>query len=62
MNDVLARLRELRSGDLPTHGGRTLAYVYDSGLSEVDEIAAAAHALEGAFAFDPRPPALMGAA
>ncbi|MER6871603.1 aminotransferase class V-fold PLP-dependent enzyme, partial [Amycolatopsis sp. NPDC000673] len=45
MNDVLARLRELRSGDLPTHGGRTLAYVYDSGLSEVDEIAAAAHAL-----------------
>ncbi|GAA3562199.1 aminotransferase class V-fold PLP-dependent enzyme [Amycolatopsis ultiminotia] len=45
MNDVLARLRELRSGDLPTHGGRTLAYVYDSGVSEVDEIAAAAHAL-----------------
>ncbi|GAB3383353.1 pyridoxal phosphate-dependent decarboxylase family protein [Amycolatopsis echigonensis] len=45
MTDVLARLRELRSGDLPTHGGRTLAYVYDSGLSEVDEIAAAAHAL-----------------
>nr|WP_202505760.1 aminotransferase class V-fold PLP-dependent enzyme [Amycolatopsis rubida] len=41
----MARLRELRSGDLPTHGGRTLAYVYDSGLSEVDEIAAAAHAL-----------------
>ncbi|MDT8912605.1 aminotransferase class V-fold PLP-dependent enzyme [Amycolatopsis sp. PS_44_ISF1] len=45
MTDVLARLRELRAGDLPTHGGRTLAYVYDSGLSEVDEIAAAAHAL-----------------
>ncbi|WP_033287840.1 pyridoxal phosphate-dependent decarboxylase family protein [Amycolatopsis jejuensis] len=45
MTDVLARLRELRTGDLPTHGGRTLAYVYDSGLSEVDEIAAAAHAL-----------------
>ena len=45
MTDVLAQLRELRAGDLPTHGGRTLAYVYDSGLSEVDEIAAAAHAL-----------------
>jgi glutamate/tyrosine decarboxylase-like PLP-dependent enzyme len=45
VTDVLAQLRELRAGDLPTHGGRTLAYVYDSGLSEVDEIAAAAHAL-----------------
>ena len=43
--DVLARLRELRAGDLPTHGGRTLAYVYDSGLSEVDSLGAAAHAL-----------------
>ncbi|WP_410657895.1 pyridoxal phosphate-dependent decarboxylase family protein [Amycolatopsis sp. lyj-112] len=43
--DVLEELRELRAGDLPTHGGRTLAYVYDSGLSEVDELGAAAHAL-----------------
>ncbi|MFJ7214051.1 pyridoxal phosphate-dependent decarboxylase family protein [Amycolatopsis sp. NPDC098790] len=43
--DVLAELRELRAGDLPTHGGRTLAYVYDSGLSEVDSLGAAAHAL-----------------
>src|SRR3954451_1994401 len=43
--DVLAQLRELRAGDLPTHGGRTLAYVYDSGLSEVDSLGAAAHAL-----------------
>jgi sphinganine-1-phosphate aldolase len=43
--DVLAALRELRAGDLPTHGGRTLAYVYDSGLSEVDSLGAAAHAL-----------------
>ncbi|EMD29902.1 pyridoxal phosphate-dependent decarboxylase family protein [Amycolatopsis azurea] len=43
--DVLAELRELRAGDLPTHGGRTLAYVYDSGLSEVDELGAVAHAL-----------------
>ncbi|MEU0535940.1 pyridoxal phosphate-dependent decarboxylase family protein [Amycolatopsis tolypomycina] len=43
--DVLTALRELRAGDLPTHGGRTLAYVYDSGLSEVDSLGAAAHAL-----------------
>ncbi|MEU0509024.1 MULTISPECIES: pyridoxal phosphate-dependent decarboxylase family protein [Amycolatopsis] len=43
--EVLAELRELRAGDLPTHGGRTLAYVYDSGLSGVDELAAQAHAL-----------------
>ena len=42
---VLDELREMRAGDLPTHGGRTLAYVYDSGLSGVDELAAAAHAL-----------------
>ncbi len=30
----------MRAGDLPTHGGRTLAYVYDSGLAEVDALAA----------------------
>lgn len=52
--DVLASLRELRAGDLPTHGGRTLAYVYDSGLSEVDALGAAAHALaSSANALDP---------
>ncbi len=38
MSDVLARLEEMRAHDLPTHGGRTLAYVYDSGLEEADEI------------------------
>ncbi len=37
-DQVLAHLEELRSGDLPTHGGRTLAYVYDSGLAEADEV------------------------
>ncbi len=36
--DVLARLRELQSGDLPVHGGRTLAYVYDSGRPDVDRV------------------------
>ena len=31
-DDVLARLRAMQAGDVPVHGGRTLAYVYDSGL------------------------------
>lgn len=44
-DQVLDELRALRAGDLPTHGGRTLAYVYDSGLSGLDELAAGAHAL-----------------
>ena len=38
MTDVLARLREMQAADLPVHGGRTLAYVYDSGLPDVDQI------------------------
>lgn len=44
-DQVLEELRVLRAGDLPTHGGRTLAYVYDSGLFGLDELAATAHAL-----------------
>ncbi|WP_110183014.1 pyridoxal phosphate-dependent decarboxylase family protein [Nocardioides solisilvae] len=36
--DVLALLRERQEADLPVHGGRTLAYVYDSGLAEVDRL------------------------
>ena len=42
---ILESLRAMRAGDLPTHGGRTLAYVYDSGLAGLDSLAAAAHAL-----------------
>ncbi|MCW2758397.1 MAG: Pyridoxal-dependent decarboxylase [Nocardioidaceae bacterium] len=38
MSDVLARLREMQAGDVPVHGGRTLAYVYDSGLAEADQV------------------------
>jgi sphinganine-1-phosphate aldolase len=38
LDDVRRRLEELRSHDLPTHGGRTLAYVYDSGLADVDAL------------------------
>jgi glutamate/tyrosine decarboxylase-like PLP-dependent enzyme len=40
--DILSRLRELRSADAPTHGGHVLSYVYDSGLAELDELAAEA--------------------
>ncbi len=36
--EVLARLDAMRAHDLPTHGGRTLAYVYDSGLGDADEL------------------------
>ncbi len=35
---VLATLRELQTHDLPAHGGRTLAYVYDSGLADADAV------------------------
>ena len=38
MSDALARLKALQAADLPVHGGRTLAYVYDSGLPDVDRI------------------------
>ena len=44
---VLERLESLRSGDLPTHGGRTLAYVYDSGLADADALGRAALASFG---------------
>ncbi|MFW0788311.1 pyridoxal phosphate-dependent decarboxylase family protein [Gordonia sp. CPCC 205333] len=39
---ILAELESLRDNDAPTHGGRVLSYVYDSGLAELDELAAAA--------------------
>jgi len=39
---ILARLDTLRAADAPTHGGHVLSYVYDSGLAELDELAAAA--------------------
>ncbi|MGO4103465.1 aspartate aminotransferase family protein [Leifsonia sp. YAF41] len=40
--EILARLELLRAQDAPTHGGRVLSYVYDSGLAELDELAAQA--------------------
>ncbi|TXK19609.1 pyridoxal-dependent decarboxylase [Homoserinibacter sp. GY 40078] len=39
---VLEQLAALRELDPPTHGGHVLSYVYDSGLAELDELAAAA--------------------
>lgn len=45
--ELLAELHGLRTGDAPTRGGRTFAYVYDAGLPELDELAAAAY---GAYA------------
>ncbi|WP_418276427.1 pyridoxal phosphate-dependent decarboxylase family protein [Isoptericola jiangsuensis] len=41
-DDVLARLAALRAKDAPTHGGRVLSYVYDSGEPALDDLAAAA--------------------
>ncbi|ACY22575.1 Pyridoxal-dependent decarboxylase [Gordonia bronchialis DSM 43247] len=40
--DILRALDTLREQDAPTHGGRVLSYVYDSGRAELDELAAAA--------------------
>lgn len=38
VDEVLARLTALRTNDVPTHGGRTLSYVYDSGLADADAL------------------------
>ena len=51
---IRAALTALRQDDLPTHGGRTLAYVYDSGLAEADAIGREALAAYGSTnALDP---------
>ena len=42
--DVLAELTALQDGDVPTHGGATMAYVYDSGRTDLEDLAAAAQA------------------
>lgn len=36
--EIREALRALQARDLPAHGGRTLAYVYDSGLAQADAI------------------------
>ncbi len=51
---ILDRLRELRAGDAPTHGGHVLSYVYDPGLAELDELAAdAARLMQPVNGLDP---------
>jgi sphinganine-1-phosphate aldolase len=61
VSDVLARLRAMQTADVPVTGGRTLAYVYDSGLAEADRVgreAVAAYA--GSNGLDPTAfPSLM---
>ena len=53
-DDVLERLEALREHDAPTHGGRVLSYVYDSGRPELDELAAAAaRAVQSVNGLDP---------
>ena len=42
---ILAELAMLRRRDLPTHGGRLFAYVYDPALEGLDDLAAAAYRL-----------------
>lgn len=44
---IRAALEALRQHDLPTHGGQTLAYVYDSGLAEADAVGREALAAYG---------------
>lgn len=51
---VLARLAAYREHDAPTHGGRVLSYVYDSGLAALDELAAqAAREVQAVNGLDP---------
>ncbi len=42
---ILGELKQLRGLDLPTHGGRLFAYVYDPAVSGLDELAQAAYAM-----------------
>src|SRR4051794_8176179 len=44
-DQILDELGELRRADLPTHGGRLFAYVYDPALDGLDDLARAAHAM-----------------
>lgn len=51
---ILSRLTAYRERDAPTHGGRVLSYVYDSGIAEIDALAAdAARMLQPVNGLDP---------
>lgn len=43
MEGVLTRLRSYRSHDIATHGGRTWAYVYETGRPDIEELAERAY-------------------
>ncbi len=47
-DEVLAELARRHAVDLPTHGGHTWAYVYDSGLAGLDPVMDAARSMYGA--------------
>ncbi len=42
---ILAEIQGLRGADLPTHGGRLFAYVYDPAVPGLDDLTASAYAL-----------------
>jgi glutamate/tyrosine decarboxylase-like PLP-dependent enzyme len=42
---VLSEIAMMRAEDLPTHGGRLFAYVYDPAVPGLDDLAASAHRL-----------------
>ncbi|MEZ5097128.1 MAG: aminotransferase class V-fold PLP-dependent enzyme [Nocardioides sp.] len=53
-DEVAARLRALQGHDLPIQGGRTLAYVYDSGLPDLEAVGRdAVAAFAGSNGLDP---------
>ncbi len=53
-DSVREALHAMQAGDLPVHGGRTLAYVYDSGLAEADALGLEALAMfAGSNGLDP---------
>lgn len=42
-DSILSKLKDYQSNDLPTKGGNVWAYVYDSGLHEVEQVAMEAY-------------------
>lgn len=53
-DEVLAQLAEYKADDPPVHGGRVLAYVYDAGIPDLDDVANAALTMYAAVnALDP---------
>ena len=54
MTDIRGQLAALKADDVPIHGGRTLAYVYDSGIAEANRVGEeAVAAFAGSNGLDP---------